>query len=345
MMIGALGNIPFYVTMSESQLLSGLMWNSGARYSEHARHGETDMLEYVGSNPDQITFDLKLSAFLGTNPTKMLDSLKTLHKNHSAVRFALGTMIIPGSWVLSDMEVSLEHFHKDGTLLSADVSITLKEYVETVKLPVIANKISFINRMTGDGRIPPAVTTPPTTPPSVSTQPIGTGTITLSNPNATAPVLAAPQSGARVIGNYKHGTVTGIVEHIGAYYGVLHAGGPMGIGYILTTYFTLQGQLSAPSRKPVVPATTKPVTMSATPVTKPVVSPAAVKNVAAAVKKLPAVANAIGAKVVSSISNLGVVQIIKNAFTNTNYTAVKETPAKPVIVKSVNKNKTTAMLN
>lgn len=165
MIIGALGNIPFYVTMDESTLLSNLSWSSGARYTEHARHGQTDMLEYVGDNPDQIFFELRLSAFLGVNPTRMLNSLRSLHKEHKAVKFTLGTLPIPGYWVLSDMDTGLEQFYKDGTLLSADVKITLKEYIETVNLPIISNPISFTNRMTGSGRI-----TPPATPqPSPST--------------------------------------------------------------------------------------------------------------------------------------------------------------------------------
>ena len=144
-------------------MLSGLTWSSGARYAEHVRHAHTDMLEYVGDNPDQISFEVKLSAFLGINPTRMLESLRTLHKDHKAVKFALGTLPIPGYWVLSDMDVSLEHFHKDGTLLSADVKVTLKEYIETVKMPIISNPISFTNRMTGSGRISPTTSVQPST--------------------------------------------------------------------------------------------------------------------------------------------------------------------------------------
>ena len=198
MMVGALGNIPFYVTMDESALLSGLSWSSGARYSEHARHGETDMLEYTGNNPDQITFDIKLSAFLGINPSRMLESLRTLHKDHKAVKFALGTLPIPGYWVLSDMSVNLEHFHKDGTLLSADVQVTLKEYIEAMSLPVITSHISFVNRMTGSGRItppppptPPATVQPSSTPSRSPSVPATTKPVSMSSNPVTKPVVTA----------------------------------------------------------------------------------------------------------------------------------------------------------
>lgn len=335
MIIGALGSIPFETSSDHTLLMSGLRWDSGARYAEHQRHNETDMLEYVGKDPDEINFDIKLSAFLGINPSVMMDRLRTLQKSRKAVKFALGTMPIPGVWVLTRLECGMEHFHKDGTLLSLDVNLTLREYVEQVNLPVITTRISFTNRMVSGPEYKPPI--PPPSPfPPVGSQITGTGTIT----SESAPLLESPHTGARVIDNYKRGTVTGLVEDVGAYYGVLHARGPKGVGYILKTHFSIQSQPStaAANRKPVVPATTKPVTMSATPVTKPTT----VANVATAIKKVPAVLAAVGNKIVSNLSNLGVVQIIKNAFAAPSYPAAKAAPAKP-IVKSppkLNTNKT-----
>lgn len=204
MMVGALGNIPFYVTSSESMMLSGLTWSSGARYAEHVRHAHTDMLEYVGDNPDQISFEVKLSAFLGVNPTRMIDSLRTLKNNHKAVKFTLGTLPVPGVWVLSDMEIGLEYFHKDGTLLSADVKVTLKEYIQTVQLPLITNKISFVDRMVGSGRITPTPSPAdssgssrkPSVPPTSKSVAISPKPVTLTAAQAKAAVSSLKTKGA-----------------------------------------------------------------------------------------------------------------------------------------------------
>ena len=147
MMIGSLGSIPFYVSVDESVLMSGLEWDTRARYSEHTRHRHTDMLEYVGQNPDQITFDIKLSAFLGVNPSRMLERFNTIIRQHEAVKFVLGTMPIPGYWVMTDLKRQFEYFHKDGTLLSADLTVTLQEYVERVTMPIISNRLTFTDRM------------------------------------------------------------------------------------------------------------------------------------------------------------------------------------------------------
>jgi phage protein U len=147
MIIGSLGGIPFYTSMDKSVLLSGLEWSSGARYAEHTRHNQTDMLEYVGLNPDKMTFDVQLSAFLGVNPTLLLDRFRTVHKERQAVKFVLGTMPLPGFWVLTDIKSSLEQFYKDGTLLSVNLQITLSEYVDQVDLPIITTRMTFADRL------------------------------------------------------------------------------------------------------------------------------------------------------------------------------------------------------
>jgi len=261
MMIGALGNIPFETSSDKTLLLSGLKWDSGMRYAEHMRHNETGMLEYVGKNPDEISFSIKLSAFLGVNPTTMMDRLKSLQNSKKAVKFALGTMLIPGKWVLTDMKCEMEHFHKDGTLLSVDVGITLREYAESVNLPVITKRISFTDRMK-----PGPNYTPPPASPAPSPQP---------NPT--------------------------------------------------------------PSRTPVVPATSKPVTLNNTPVTKPTITPADVAKTAATVKKATHNAQVLVTDAVNHVAaqlgKLDIVKTIKQAFSTPSYTTTKAAPAKPVVTK------------
>ena len=261
MMIGALGNIPFETSSDKTLLLSGLKWDSGMRYAEHMRHNETGMLEYVGKNPDEISFSIKLSAFLGVNPTTMMDRLKSLQSSRKAVKFALGTMLIPGKWVLTDMKCEMEHFHKDGTLLSVDVGITLREYVESVNLPVISQRISFTDRMKAGPNIVPAP--------------------------APAAATSSPQPST-----------------------------------------------NPGSRAPVVPATTKPVTLNPAPVT---ITAADVAKTAATVKKATHNAQVLVTDAVNHVAaqlgKLDIVQTIKKAFSTPSYTTTKAAPAKPVVTK------------
>lgn len=250
MIVGSLGSIPFYTNVNESVLISGIEWDSTARYAEHTRHNQTDMLEYVGDNPDKITFEIKLSAFLGVNPVKMLDRLTSTMKQREAVKFVLGTMPIPGHWVITNLDRSLEYFHRDGTLLSADVKITIMEYVDTIQMPVISNRLTFTDRMAS------AVT-----------------------------VMPSPDE----------------------------------------------------SRKPVIPPTTKPVTISPKPSTKPSTSGKMTDAQAKSLGKTIGTVVGTGIKVVNAVTNAvkkyNVVEVLKNAFTNRSYDATKAAPATPVVVR------------
>ena len=232
MMIGALGNIPFETSSDKTLLLSGLKWDSGMRYAEHMRHNETGMLEYVGKNPDEISFSIKLSAFLGINPTNMMERLRSLHNSRKAVKFALGTMPIAGMWVLTDMKCEMEHFHKDGTLLSVDASITLREYVESVNLPVITKRISFTDRMvagpyyTPPPASPPASPQPSPTPSRTPVVPATTKPVTLNNTPVTKPTIT-PADVAKTVATVKKAAhnaqvlATDAVNHVAAQLGKL----------------------------------------------------------------------------------------------------------------------------
>ena len=232
MMIGALGNIPFETSSDKTLLLSGLKWDSGMRYAEHMRHNETGMLEYVGKNPDEISFSIKLSAFLGVNPTTMMDRLKSLQNSRKAVKFALGTMLIPGKWVLTDMKCEMEHFHKDGTLLSVDVSITLREYVQSVNLPVITKRINFTDRMVAGPNYTPPPASPAASPqpnPTPSRTPVVPATtkpVTLNNTPVTKPTIT-PAAVAKTVATVKKAAhnaqvlATDAVNHVAAQLGKL----------------------------------------------------------------------------------------------------------------------------
>lgn len=204
MMIGSLGSIPFYASVDESVLMSGLEWDTRARYAEHTRHRQTDMLEYVGQNPDQITFDIKLSAFLGVNPSRMLERFNTIIKQHEAVKFVLGTMPIPGYWVMTDLKRQLEYFHKDGTLLSVDLTVTLQEYVERVTMPIISNRLTFTDRMASAIAVYP--TPGPDRKPTIpaTAQPVRVNPNPPTNPRKPPNTTAAASPGKTI------GTVVGL---------------------------------------------------------------------------------------------------------------------------------------
>lgn len=156
MRIGALGNIPFYVSDGAMQTVTDVQWRSGARFAEHERHGQKDLLEKVGAEADEISFSMQLSAFLGVNPVTILDQLNAMMTSGEPHRLVLGTKTVGKLWVITDLDRALERFYKDGDLLEATVDVKMKEYEELAQMPIIANRLSFVDRMVSMPRVIPS---------------------------------------------------------------------------------------------------------------------------------------------------------------------------------------------
>ncbi|MFR1110746.1 MAG: phage tail protein, partial [Anaerotruncus colihominis] len=68
--IGCLGDVAFTVSDSVIRTLSNFQWSGSARYATHQRHLGRGLLEFTGTDPDKISFDITLSAQLGVTPAK-----------------------------------------------------------------------------------------------------------------------------------------------------------------------------------------------------------------------------------------------------------------------------------
>lgn len=126
--IGCLGNIPFQVSSKKVQTFENLNWKSSASYATHARHMKTELLEMTGIKADEVSFDMLLSAYLGVKPMKVLNTLQTMLQKGTVCALVLGKDIIGKKWVVTDVGRAVKHVYKDGTLISCQVNVTLKQY-------------------------------------------------------------------------------------------------------------------------------------------------------------------------------------------------------------------------
>lgn len=130
MTVGSLGDVVFSVSAEAVRTIKNLSWKISANYSVHKMHGRKGILEFTGQDPDEIEFEADVFASLGVNPMEMIDNLRGLIDDHSAVKLVLGTDVIGSSWVVTDLEISAEQFFQDGTMMSASFKIKIKECVE-----------------------------------------------------------------------------------------------------------------------------------------------------------------------------------------------------------------------
>lgn len=129
MNIGSLGTLPFYIDDRHVQIFTDMKWESSAKYETHNLHMQKGRVELTGFDPDKVTFELELSAFLGVNPNDALSELDTMMKNGVVNKLVIGTSVIGTNWVVSKVSRAFKHVYKDGDLVALTVNVSLTEYV------------------------------------------------------------------------------------------------------------------------------------------------------------------------------------------------------------------------
>ena len=105
MIVGCLGDLIFQVSSDTVLTVSNFVESASTRYAIHQRHNNSACLEYTGMDPDQLTFDIELSEYLGR------------------------TVYGKWRWVIKSMAIKMKHTDKDGTWTHCTVSVTLMEYL------------------------------------------------------------------------------------------------------------------------------------------------------------------------------------------------------------------------
>lgn len=130
MIVGILGDIVFTVSSRTVETLNNLAWSGSARYATHARHGGDALVEFCGANPDEITFNVDLSAYLGVNPQNEIAKIIDAERNGKTMALTIGNKCYGKyRWVITKHKVAAHTYDGAGDLTSATVSISLLEYL------------------------------------------------------------------------------------------------------------------------------------------------------------------------------------------------------------------------
>lgn len=131
MVVGGLGEIVFQVSHKTVETLNNFKWSGSARWAIHQRHATHALTEYTGMDPDKITFDIYLSAFLGVSPIDELAKLWKYEREGTPVGLAIGSHGYGKyRWVVQNHSTSAETYDRDGNISSCTVSVELLEYLK-----------------------------------------------------------------------------------------------------------------------------------------------------------------------------------------------------------------------
>ncbi|NCC97881.1 MAG: phage tail protein [Synergistales bacterium] len=126
-MIGILGSVIFEVSVSKVSTFRDFKRTKGACYAEHAVFGDKPLLEFTGLKANTISLKMQLSTSLGVTPTEKIASLTDMCDLGLAVPLIIGGEVM-GLWVIESLSESWDCVDNKGSLISATVDISLKEY-------------------------------------------------------------------------------------------------------------------------------------------------------------------------------------------------------------------------
>ena len=129
-MVGCLGDIVFTVSDRTIETINNVTWSGSARYATHQRHGTHALTEFTGLDPDKMTFDIVLSAYLGVDPIAEVVKLWNYERGGIAVALVLGNQGY-GEYRCSELDYNrnTRTYDERGNVTSATVSVSLQEYL------------------------------------------------------------------------------------------------------------------------------------------------------------------------------------------------------------------------
>ncbi|MEA5057779.1 MAG: phage tail protein [Anaerotignum propionicum] len=127
--IGAWGDIVFEVSRKQVKTFNGLNWDGGAKFATHDRHLKEPILEFTGTENENMTFSMFFSAFLGVNPIIEVEKLFAAMRKGEVNRLIIGTKAYgTDKWVITKLSNALERYDNRGNLLVVKVNVTMKSY-------------------------------------------------------------------------------------------------------------------------------------------------------------------------------------------------------------------------
>ena len=129
MKVGSLGRVVFSVSSNKVETFSGLKISSSASFGSHKRHCGNEIIEFTGNDADSISFNMTISQILGVDVEEELEKLRQYKKTGKTLKFVIGKKVIGNyRWVITNISITPKQYGKKSEIITAEVSITLKEY-------------------------------------------------------------------------------------------------------------------------------------------------------------------------------------------------------------------------
>lgn len=129
MKVGCLGDLVFEVSDTVIKTIRDASRSGSATIQTHQRHLMKPLPEFTGADADSFDFKIRFSAYLGADPNAELERLWSHMTNGVVLPLTIGTKSY-GDWLIKKLKTTMEYYDRRGNLTSADVTVTLTEYIK-----------------------------------------------------------------------------------------------------------------------------------------------------------------------------------------------------------------------
>lgn len=131
--IGAFNDLVFEVSTERVLTYDGYKRDSKARYARHELSNQTSVLEYLGRDPEEITFTMMFTVSLGVDPAIETSKVRKLCLDGVADYLILGNMIAGENlWVIESVGEEKKAVDNLGKTIVSSVNVKMVEYVPAV---------------------------------------------------------------------------------------------------------------------------------------------------------------------------------------------------------------------
>lgn len=130
-MIGILGDLEFVASSNKIRTFQEMGTTQSVRYAEHASLQRKPVLEYIGSNLDEVSLKIQWRIEDKVNPLAEIDKLKKKMDEGEVLPYFLGSRKVgTGKFVITDIPQTYNRVDNYGNVLSVSAEVKLKEVVE-----------------------------------------------------------------------------------------------------------------------------------------------------------------------------------------------------------------------
>jgi phage protein U len=134
--VGLYGKIVFGIAAGQGFLIEELKESSRAKFVEHNILNSKPITEFVGLENDNVSLSMNFIVGYTTPPIVAIPLLQGLLRRPKAYPLLVGERVIgslSSQFILTEITCTYKYVNGDGTLMAADIDVSLKEYKPITK--------------------------------------------------------------------------------------------------------------------------------------------------------------------------------------------------------------------